>query len=125
MEILRACSGRLVGLAVARRHDRHGVADDADGKLRRLCPDRLDAETMGEIGVMGRVKCGLHVALARRMDAEQMRQDHRAPRLVEGRHRIEPVAQAADDGLRVALEGISRRARRPATVPISASGRSQ
>ncbi len=65
---------------------------------------------------MGGIKRRLHVALARCMNAEQMRQDHRAPRLVEGRHRIEPVTEAADDCLRVALEGVSRGTRRPAAI---------
>ena len=71
---------------------------------------------MGEIGVVQRMQRRLHVALARRMDAVEMAEPDRAPGLVEGRHRIEPVAEAGDHRLGIALVGIGRRARRPAAV---------
>ena len=43
---------------------------------------------------------GAHVAQARRVAAQEVRQPRDAPRLVEGRGRVEPVADAAHDHLR-------------------------
>ena len=65
---------------------------------------------------MQRVQGRVHVALARRMDAVEMAEPDRTPGLVEGRHRIEPVAEPGDRRLGVALEGVGRRTRRPAAV---------
>lgn len=71
---------------------------------------------MRQIGEMQRVKRRVHVALARCMDAIEVAQPDGAPGLVEGRHRIQPVADAGDDRLGIALEGIGRLPRRPAAV---------
>ena len=65
---------------------------------------------------MGGVKRRLDVLFARGVNAIEMRQDDRAPRLVEGRHRVQPVSKAADHSLGIALERVGRRACRPAAV---------
>ena len=116
VEILGAPGGLEIRFALRGRDDRHRIVDDADGQLRCLGADRLDAQAMGEIGIVGGMERRLHVPLARRVDAQQMRQDHRAPGLVEGRDRIEPVAETADHGLGIALEGVGGRAGGPAAI---------
>jgi len=69
-------------------------------------PDRLDGKTMGKIGRMHGRKRGFHVALTRRMDTIEMRQPDRAPRLIESRNRIQPVAKPRHHHLGITLKRI-------------------
>ncbi|MNZ92172.1 hypothetical protein D3C78_1111870 [compost metagenome] len=50
------------------------------------------------------------------MNAIEMAEPNRTPGFIEGRHRIQPVAQPCHDGLGVTLEGVRRGARGPAAV---------
>ncbi len=62
-----------------------GVQYQPHRHFRRDMAGSFHAETMGEVDMVHGGKRGLHVALARRVDAIEMAEPHRAPRLVEGR----------------------------------------
>ncbi len=94
-------------MRVEHQPNRNVRADVANG---------FNAQAVGEVCVVHGVKSGFHVALARRVLAIEMAEPHGAPGLVEGRHRIQPVAEPVHHHLRVALEGIGRGAGRPASI---------
>lgn len=50
------------------------------------------------------------------MNAIEMAEPNRTPWFIEGRHRIQPVAQPCHDGLGVTLEGMGGGTRGPAAV---------
>ena len=77
---------------------RRALLDGATGAGERVggrhVADRLNGKPMREIGVVQGMQRCIHAALTRRMHAVEMAEPDRTPRLVEGRDRIKPIAEA-------------------------------
>ncbi len=113
-----ALGGGGVGRAVGRGIDRLGVEHDADRHAGCGPADRQGAEAVGEVEVVNGRQGGAKVPLARRVDAEEMAENRRAPRLVQRHEALHPVAEAPGHHVGVVGEGVGGVACAPAAVAV-------
>ena len=81
-------------------------------------PQRLDGPAVREVQVMHRGERGSRLVPARRVAALPVAEVRRAPRLVEGRPGVHPVAERRADDAGVLLERIDGRAHGPSALVL-------
>ena len=112
----------IPGVGRVDRARRRQVQSDAEGVLRMLRPHRADRPTVGEQQVVRRSDAGPLIHATGGMHAADVAEERGAPRLVEGRPRVDAVTERVVHGRRVVDEPVDHVAVGPAAELLERLG---